>query len=461
MSRNTEYKFVETDSATIEAELIAEYEKITGITVRPATPDRLLISWVASVIIQERVNQNYVGNQNIPSRAEGDYLDALGKWIFGLERRSAQSAKCTVRFTISEEQDTSISIPSGTRVSDKGQRLVWATTEDALIEIGDTYVDVMVQCTTAGTIGNDYAEGQINTLIDVDNILFFSSCSNITVSDGGAEIENDDEYYESMRAYADSYSTAGSEGAYIYWAKSVSTEISDVKAVCPTLLRKEQLTVYSDSDGGKFAFIGGDQIKLNTLKVYNEGYTTLLTEGTDYTVSYIGGLITIALKANTAVATAKTIGVTVEQARAGYVYIYAIMKDGNIASEIIKSSIYEACNPQHVRPLTDCVVVADPEVIDYDIDCTYYISEDTSLSLSDIETAVANAVDEYVSWQCGRLGRDINPDKLRSLLMQAGVKRMTIKSPVFTSLRSGVDDDIPQIAHVGKISITNGGYEDE
>lgn len=461
MSRNTDYKFVETDSATIEAALIAEYERITGITVQPATPDRLFIAWVASVIIQERVNQNFVGNQNIPSRAEGSYLDALGKWLFGIERRQAQSAKCTVRFTISAVQTTSITIPAGTRVSDKSQSLVWATTEDALIEIGEIYADVMVQCTTTGTIGNDYAEGQINTLIDVDNILYFSSCSNITVSDGGAEIENDDEYYESMRAYTDSYSTAGSEGAYSYWAKSVSTEIADVKAVCPTLQRREQVTVYSNSDDSKFAFMGGDQIKIDTLKVYNEDFTTHLAKETDYTVSYIDGLVTIALTANTAVATANKIGVIAEQVRAGYVYIYAIMKDGTIAGEVIKSSIYAACNPKNVRPLTDCVVVADPEVITYDIEFTYYVSEDSPLSLSDIETAVTNATNTYIAWQHAKLGRDINPDKLRWLLMEAGIKRADIKFPLFTSLHSGANDDIPQIARVNNIKITNGGYEDE
>lgn len=461
MSRSTEYKFVETDSAAVVAELVAAYEKITNRTLQPSEPDRLFISWVADVIIKERVNQNYVGNQNIPSSAEGTYLDALGEWMFSLKRRDAQSAKCTVRFTITEAQTTSITIPVGTRVSGTSQNLVWDTTEDALIPIGETYVDVMVQCETAGVIGNGYTKGQINTLIDVDKILYFSHCENITVSDGGAEKQTDEEYFETMRTVADSYSTAGAEGSYVYWAKSVSSEIADVKAVCPNIMRTETLSVYKDDDNNKFAFMGGDQIDILTLKVYTEDFSSLLSLDTDYTVSYLDGLITIALEANGAVATANKISVNVLQRRAGYVYLYALMNDGTNATETIKSAIYDACSKETVRPLTDCVVVEDSETVPYNIDCTYYISQETQLSITDIETAVQNAVNVYIEWQCAKLGRDINPDKLKNLLMQAGVKRINIREPVFTSLRSGVNNDTPQIAVVGTVNVTNGGYEDE
>lgn len=461
MSRNSEYQFVETDSAAILAKMIAKYEEITNRTLKPGDPDRLFLSWVADVVINERVNQNYTGNQNIPSKAEGTYLDALGKWIFNLERSDAQAAKCMVRFTITTVQESSVSIPVGTRVSGTSQNLVWETTEDALIPIGQTFVDVMVQCQTKGTIGNGYTVGQINTLIDVDNILYFQSCANTTVSDGGAEKQTDDEYFESMRMVADSYSTAGAEGSYIYWAKSVSTEIADVKPVCPNMARKETPEIFTNASGGKFAFVGGEQFDTKTLAVYTADFSTLLNPETDYTFTYSDGLLKIALGANTAVATASQIGVKVMQRRAGYVYIYALMNDGTIASETIKSAIYDACNAESVRPLTDCVQIKDPETVEYNIDFTYYISEETQLTLTDIETAVTNAVNEYISWQCAKLGRDINPDKLRSLLMQAGIKRMIIREPAFTSLHSGANNDIPQIATVGKISVTNGGYEDE
>ena len=45
--------------------------------------------------------------------------------------------------------------------------------------------------------------------------------------------------------------------------------------------------------------------------------------------------------------------------------------------------------------------------------------------------------------------------------MGAGVKRMTRTSPVFTSLKSGANNDVPQIAKLVSMTVTNGGYEDE
>lgn len=118
MSRNAEYQFVSTDTETLVAQLIAAYEKITGATVRPASPERLFIQWVSYIMIQERVLNNYTGNQNIPSRAEGKNLDTLGELFYIVQRPDAQPAVCTERFYISEAQATAILIPAGTRVTD-------------------------------------------------------------------------------------------------------------------------------------------------------------------------------------------------------------------------------------------------------------------------------------------------------------------------------------------------------
>ena len=86
MSRNTEFQFVSTDAAEITNFLITVYENLTGVSVRPASPEKLFAQWVASVIIQERVYNNYTANQNIPSRAEGKNLDALAE-LYYLQQR--------------------------------------------------------------------------------------------------------------------------------------------------------------------------------------------------------------------------------------------------------------------------------------------------------------------------------------------------------------------------------------
>ena len=146
---------------------------------------------------------------------------------------------------------------------------------------------------------------------------------------------------------------------------------------------------------------------------------------------------------------------------AGTVDLYVLMDDGTIAQTEVKNAVLAACSADTVRPLTDLVSVKDPETVEYDISFTYYIPSDASVSSAEIETAVDAAVKQYVAWQCGKLGRDINPSYLIGLLMQTGIKRVDLTSPTFTVLKDGSKKDTPQVATVGDITATNGGYEDE
>lgn len=246
--RNSAYEFVSTDAATLSALLVAAYEKITGITVQPASPEKLFIQWVAGIIVQERAINNYTGNQNIPSRATGANLDALGELFYASERPQAKPAVCTERFTISKSQNEAILIPAGTRVTDASSTLIWETVKDIYVAAGSTYADVQIRCQTLGTIGNGYAAGQINTIVDV--FAYYAACSNITTSADGSDVATDDEYYALMRASMDAYSCAGAKGGYIYFAKQVSTEISDVVAVSPSA---GKVVLYVLMDGGTIA----------------------------------------------------------------------------------------------------------------------------------------------------------------------------------------------------------------
>ena len=396
MSRNPDYQFFPTDAGEIVLGLVAAYEAFTEEVIQPASPEMLFIRWVASVIIQERVLNNWTGNQNIPSRAEGENLDALAELTYSKARPKATAATCTMRFSISEAQLTSVLIPAGTRISNADNTLVWATSEDNYIPIGETAIDVEnVMCQTAGTVGNGYMPGQISKLVDLYD--FFSSCENITESDGGSDVPDDDEYYELMRASMDAYSCAGARGSYIYFAKQVSTEIADVIANSPT---------------------------------------------------------------------------------PGVVKLYVLMQDGTLATEEMKSRVLAACSADEVRPLTDYVIVEDADIVPYDVEFTYYLQTGSSKSAADIAADVQKAVEQYTSWQDSKLGRDINPSRLVSLLMGTGIKRVEVISPLFTKLEDGkeftetlpepVDGETwrftakpPQVAKLGSVTITNGGYEDE
>ncbi len=375
----SEYVFTNTDSAAVLSALVAGYEKITGRTLLPADPDRIFISWVAAIITEERVLQNYIGNQNIPSRSSGADLDALGKMIYSFDRPGATPARCMMRFILSEAQQTSILIPKGTRVSGSGTT-VFSTVEDKYVEIGDISAEVEAEAMESGYIGNDLLPGQINTLIDVDNVLYYTACENVNTSYGGADEATDEEYYSLMRSSLDAYSTAGPQGAYEHIAKSVSTDISDVKAL-------------------------------------NDG--------------------------------------------PGCVAIYALMSDGTFTDDGTKTAILNACSASNKRPLTDKVSVKDPEPVEYDVDVIYYLPENAETSASNLENAVNIAIEEYISWQGAKMGRDIDPGELIYRIKKTGIKRVEVNKPVFIRVGNGENGTVPQSAQIVNRNIVNGGYEDE
>ena len=357
-----------------------------------------------------------------------------------------------MRFTISAAQSSAVVVPSGTRVSDENLTLIWETTEDVQIAPGDTYVDTTAICQTVGEIGNGWTAGQITQLVDI--FPYYQSCQNITESDGGSEQANDAEFYTALRESEDAYPSAGAVGAYVYWAKSASTDIKDVMAIQPIETMQKTVTVYDHH-----AFIGGSDLQEDTLVVKSGG--TTLGKDTDYSIDYTDGLLTIELLSAGSAYIAASLDVTVENILAGRVWIFGLMNDGTIPGAQMKARILAACSADEVRPLTDWVFVKDPTLVTYNIEFTYYMSRDSDVSASDMAAAVNAAVEEFKSWQAGKLGRDINPSKLLSLLMATGVKRVELTSPTFTVLADGKDNRAPALAQVGTVTITNGGYEDE
>lgn len=460
MSRaSEEWQFVETDAASLISQLVSVYEVMAGQGVNPASPEMLMLRWATVAIIQERVLNNYTGNQNLASRALGENLDELGEFLYGVSRPAAQPATATERFTISEAQAFPILIPAGTRVTDSENELYFATKEDAYIAAGDTYIDVAVECQTPGAIGNGYVVGQLNQIVDIFD--YYTSCTNTTESADGNDEATDDEYYDRMIASLDGYSCAGAAGGYVYHAMKVSTEIADVKAIVPRRTVKATKDVWTHGTA-KAAFMGAPSLLQDTLKVYTAQGGTLAALGDDYTLATSDdGLLTISIKSTGILASLSSIYVEADYLEAGKVYLYVLMNDGTPATTETKNAVLAACNADEARPMTDVVEVHDPETVSYDITLTYYIPSNATTSSTDIQAAVQSAVDDYKAWQSEMLGRDINPSHLISLLMQTGIKRVELTAPSFTVLQDGSGHTVPQIASCGTVTITNGGFENE
>ena len=145
----------------------------------------------------------------------------------------------------------------------------------------------------------------------------------------------------------------------------------------------------------------------------------------------------------------------------GVVKLYVLMDDGTPATEEMKERVLAACSADDVRPLTDFVSVEDPEQVPYNVRLTYYIQDDAEVSAEELALAVAEKVGEFTDWQSAKLGRDINPSRLISMLMETGIKRVELEEPAFTSLRDGSGTEAPQVAVLGTVTVKSGGYEDE
>lgn len=231
-----EIEFVETDTESIENNLIQIYEEMKqksgnkNYKVYPASPEKLFISYMAAIIVQQRVLINQAAKMNVPRWATGEYLDSIAELFKDAQRLPASPARATFRCYISEEQQQSIIIPKGTRVTFDGD-IVFATEYDLEIKKGELYADVEAVCETAGTIGNDLAPGQVKEIIDVYD--YFQKIENITRTSGGTDQETDEDFRERMREDMEAYSTAGPANGYIYFAKSVSAAVSDVAVDSP------------------------------------------------------------------------------------------------------------------------------------------------------------------------------------------------------------------------------------
>lgn len=126
------------------------------------------------------------------------------------------------------------------------------------------------------------------------------------------------------------------------------------------------------------------------------------------------------------------------QAGAGKVFVYILKADGTIpeADDDLLKTVLSVVSAKDKRPLTDFVQVLPPNAVNYSISFSYYISEENILNAVDIQRAVNEAVNEYIEWQGGKIGRDINPDKLRNLVLNAGASRVLLTSPTYTTLNN-------------------------
>ncbi len=331
-----------------------KYEEITGkkLVLEEADPIRLIAYADCLLLYQIAQYADRAGKMSLLKYSYGDYLENIGA-LKGIARMQGTAAKTKLRFTLSTQRPGTTIIPAGTRVT-ASDGVYFYTTETLEIPTGNVMGEINAECRDIGIKGNGYLPGDLKIL--VDPVPYVSKVENVTITEGGTDLESDENLAKRIYFAPSSWSTAGPDDAYRYWVQTFNSDISDVR---------------------------------------------------------------------------------IESDTPGEVDIYFIFKGGQLPEETIIEELSRYLQNEEIRPLTDKVIVRAPDVEKYKINLVYYINKSDQAKTSLIHEQVQAAIQEYVTWQKEKIGRDINPDQLRKMLISAGVKRLEIRSPDFQRIPHG------------------------
>lgn len=436
---------VELNANEIYNAVIKQLEENAGEPLYPGDERRIFGEALVAVLVSVYNTLDDVARQTMLRYARGEVLDALGERL-GVKRLEGSPAKTTLRFSVSSPVSRNIIIPKWTKVQAESD-VYFATDAVATLQAGSYSVDVSASSIGNGVQYNGYAEGSITTLVDL--IPYISAVTNITETAGGDDgepytTEGDDRLRERIRLAQGTLSTAGSEIAYIYYAMTADASIIDVKAISEVSTTTRELEVF-----GTRAFMGGARLMPDTLKVYAEGSDTPATPGVDYTAIYADDLLTITISGE--LSEEKRIKVKIDASLEGVVKIVPLLKDGHIPSEEMLEKIAQTCSASDVRPLTDKVIAVPPDTVIYDVEIEYYTTPEVEAQvIANIENSNGGAIARYNEWQQSALGRDINPDQLRRLILAPnwapnleGALRVEVIKPQYTEIK---DTEVAQFS---------------
>lgn len=137
------------------------------------------------------------------------------------------------------------------------------------------------------------------------------------------------------------------------------------------------------------------------------------------------------------------------------VQIYLLLQNGSIPDQEYRQKVYQYICDSKAIPDTDKVEILAPEVVPYEIEATYYISESRKDIADGIGNSIEGAVSEFKDYTEGKIGRSINPGVLVAFASASGALRLEIVSPAYRALKE------TQVAICSKIALKYGGLEKE
>lgn len=140
----------------------------------------------------------------------------------------------------------------------------------------------------------------------------------------------------------------------------------------------------------------------------------------------------------------------------GQVWLAPLMVGGAAPDVELLGKIAAAVNSKKNRPLTDVVKVVEPEVVDYQVDVTFWVLHSHASKAGAIQQRAQDEAQAYVAWQCAKLGRGVRPSELVARLQGIdGVQRVEISQPAYQALEPW------QVARTENVSVTYGGLSGE
>lgn len=443
--------FLETDSSRIHENVITALEESVGEPLYPGDERRIFGDALVALFVSIYNEANEACKQKMLQYASGQVLDAIGA-RYNCIRIAPTVAKTVLRFSVKTPLNGNILISAGTKVTPDNE-IYFETTENVVLQAGKYDVTVDAIACETGASYNGYAPGTLNQMVDL--VPYIDEVTNTVITYDGDDGEpypevdggvGDNNYRERIGLAPTALSGAGPHDAYKYHALSADSSIADVAIISEVETRSKTLNVY-----GGCAFLGGKNYLTDTLVVSE------LNPENDYYFSYEDDLLTITLVGDAT--SRESIDITISREMAGEVKIVPILTGGRIPDLDILEKVKEACSAEDVRPMTDLVLVEAPQQVAYDIDITYYTTEENESDCIETIEGANGSIQQFIDWQGIKLGRDINPDKLRTLCLAPGTgtgcKRIVVNAPSFIDLRE------TQIAVFSGNLVVNHVVEDE
>lgn len=226
-----EPNFIDRDATAVTNEWIALYQERTGKTLQDAQIERILIdigSYRENLI---RIKIQTIAKSNLLNYAPLEILKHIGELV-GVPILEAKFSEAKFIFILEVAQDFDIIIPSGTQIESNDGKYIFETAGDAIIKTNELSVEIQAVCTTAGAATNGYAINSITNLITP--LGYVLAVQNTTITSGGQDEESADNYRERIRQAPESFSNAGSKGAYEFHTLSADQSIIDVAVISPS-----------------------------------------------------------------------------------------------------------------------------------------------------------------------------------------------------------------------------------